>query len=662
MSREPPFTPSNETRKTAVRPLRELRGGLVARLDYGLSQLQIRWRGERLLRERARQVVGLVQERQAWSDENIGTALQSARQHLLRARARRNPAAEQSALAGACVLAARTIPLEPYPEQILGAVGLLEGQLMEMATGEGKTLALALASVPAALGGRAHLVLTANDYLAARDAQTVGPLYARCGLRVGVVTGPMATPERKLNYACDIVYTTARELVADFLRDRLHYQHLQDGDRRLIRALFQGAPMPFEGVVLRGIESVFVDEADYVLIDEAVTPLIISAQQENPLLESLVTEVFARARVMQAGRDYRLRPHEGRVELTGAATQELERRWQPRHPVLQGARRRPEWVRHALEAMHLFVRDQHYLVRDDKVHIIDQTLGRILPNRTWSQGTHQFVELKEQVSLSKPTHTITGISFQNFFRLVPRLAGVSGTLVENASEFYWIYGLAVVRVPLHRAGRRTRRAPHIFRQADEKFRAAAGRVLTLHRTGQPVLVGTLSVRVSERMARALDELGLPYRLLNAAQDREEAEIIARAGEPGAITLATNMAGRGVDIRLGPGMEQLGGLCVLQLERNPAHRVDRQLYGRCARQGERGCVEIFTSIDEDHLAGPDWALNRWLERIGSRFLRTPVGRAVATIYINHCQRRAERRAREQRMALRRRDRWLEEAIG
>lgn len=661
MSREPHETPTEETRKTSVRRPWALRGRIVARLAHASARLRARWRMEPHVRTQARHVGRLVEERHAHADEEIARALQGERQRLIRARLRRNPSAEFSALAHACVLAARTLGLAPHAEQILGAVALLEGQLIEMATGEGKTLTLALASVPAALGGRVHMILTANDYLAARDAATMGPLYARCGLRVGAVTSRTPPAERRQAYACDVVYTTARELVADHLRDRLQYQHLYEGDRRLVRELFQGAPLPFPGVVLRGLDSVFVDEADYVLIDEAVTPLIISAPQRNPLLETLVAEVYAKAGELQPGRDFAVQADRG-LELTRATTEQLEQRWSARHPVLQLPRRRSAWVRKALEAMHLMVRDRHYLVRDGKVQIIDQTLGRILPDRSWSHGMHQLIELKERVPLSPPTNAITSIGFQRFFQLVPRLAGASGTLAENAFELYRIYGLGVVRVPLHRPDRRRVEPARVFLRSEQKFAAALDRIGALHGAGQPILVGTLSVRTSEHLARLLRERGLPFRLLNAAQDRDEAEIIARAGEHGAITVATNMAGRGVDIRLGAGVESLGGLCVVQLERNPARRVDRQLYGRCARQGERGRVEIFTSIDEDHLAGARRRLPRALERVVGALLASRAGQRLAEAYVAHCQNRAERRAHAQRIALLRRDRGLEETIG
>ncbi len=641
------ITPTEEVRRTAGRAWPRVQNAALASCAYGWARVRLRWgRGRR---EAARDAVmrqlaeALARGSEAEAEKERLARWAELRRTLGRTRRRRDEGAERAALAEAGAEAARVLGQTPYGEQVTGALGLLDGRLMEMATGEGKTLTLAIASVPVALSGRRHFVLTANEYLAGRDAATMEPLYRACGVTVGVVTGGMAAEARRQAYAAEVVYTTARELAADLLRDRLHYGPLRAGERRLVRQLLAGGAGTAAGVVLRGIESVFVDEADYVMLDEAVTPLIISAPKPDPLLETLVREVLPWARGMVAGRDFLVARRERRVELTAAGVAGCQDAWAPRHAVLQAPRRRVEWVRQALVALHGMERDRDYLVRDGQVQIIDQGLGRTQPDRSWSHGLHQLVELKEGVPLTPPTRAIAGISFQQFFRWVPRVAGMSGTLAENAGEFHRLYGLNVERVPLHRPDRRRVVPTRWYTTAEEKFQAVAQRVGELHDAGHPVLIGTLSVQVSERLAGHLRQAGVPFRLLHAAQDAAEAEVIAAAGEVGAVTVATNMAGRGVDIRVAAAAQVQGGLGVLQIERNPARRIDRQLHGRCARQGEPGWVEVFSSADE--------ALAGWGGLLPGR---------DASVAWN--QRRREHRAQGERVALLRRDRWWSDALG
>lgn len=655
-------TPSREAGRTRLPPPRRLRTGLEA----WLHAAEGRWRRRDAVRQRwqaaAAAVLARREDWRTWSDERLDEEMGELRARERRAAGRRE-GARVEALAGWVEIAARTLGLEAHPAQVVAAWGLTEGALVELPTGEGKTLALALAAGVAAWAGRPCHVVTANDYLAVRDARGLAGFYARGGVSVGVVGAGLAPAERAGAYGAEVVYTTAKELLADFLRDRLLLGRWQHAGRRAVRRLDRDRAEGAEpaGLVLRGVHTVLLDEADHTLVDEAATPLIISRRRADPLLAEACAEVSEWVGALRRDRDYTVDPEGQRIELTAAAVQAVRESWQPRARVLRNRRWRAELVRLALQAREFFRRDRHYVVRDGQVVLIDEGTGRLQEQRSWRRGLHQLVEAKEGLALTAATETAASVSFQQFFRRVPRLAGVTGTAAENAAELWRGYGLPVVAVPPHRPSRRTSAPLRVRATADARWAGVVDAIAACQTSGQPVLVGTRSVAASEHLAALLAARAIPCAVLNARQLDREAEIVARAGQRGRVTIATNLAGRGTDIRLGPGVVELGGLVVIATELHAAARVDRQLHGRAGRQGDPGRVEPWASW-EDELAVRfvPAGLRRILAAAVTREWTgaQPLSRAA----LRWAQMRAEQMAARQRRDVVRRDEWLQDFLG
>jgi preprotein translocase subunit SecA len=510
--------------------------------------------------------------------------------------------------------AARAIGQRHFAVQLIGGWAMLRGMLAEMETGEGKTLAATLAASTAALAGRVVHIITVNDYLAERDARSMGPIYRALGLTVGCVRHGMTPELRRAAYRRDIVYCSNKEIAFDYLRDRM----VLGGKPRAIAArmdALSGSAVE-DRLLLRGLQFAIVDEADSVLVDEARTPLILSAQAGRSQEEDLHRNAFALARQLSP-HDYRI-DKEG-TELTNAGIDRLDALSGSLGGVWRGPRRREQLVRQALNALHVFQRDKHYLVRDGKVVIIDENTGRLMPDRSWEQGLHQLVEIKEEVEVTGRRETLARISYQRFFRRYLHLCGMTGTATEVGGELWSVYRLRVARIPTNRPVRRRRLPEQVHRTSREKWAAVVAAIRERHASGQPVLVGTRTVAASEQLAKLLDEARLPYRLLNARQDADEAQIVAEAGEAGRITVATNMAGRGTDIKLGASVGDCGGLHVICTERHDSARIDRQLLGRCGRQGDPGSCQAVVSLDDDlpsaHL--PALPHGRWLAWLAGR---------------------------------------------
>ena len=489
--------------------------------------------------------------------------------------------------------AARTIGQRHFDVQLIGGWAMLNGMVAEMETGEGKTLTATLAAATAALAGRAVHVITVNDYLAERDAQAMGPVYGALGLSVGCVKQGMDPQSRRAAYRCDVTYCSNKEITFDYLRDRM----VLGGKPRPIAMKLEALSGAGSGerLLLRGLQFAIVDEADSVLVDEARTPLILSAEAGHTQEAMLHEQALALARELGDG-DFRI--GESGIDVTAAGLDRLEELCQLLKGVWRGPRRREQLVRQALSALHQFQRDKHYLVRDGKVVIVDENTGRLMPDRSWEQGLHQLIELKEGCEVTHRRETLARISYQRFFRRYVHLAGMTGTASEVAGELWAVYRLRVAAVPTNKPVRRVRWADSVYGSTERKWRAVVGRIGQLRAAGRPVLVGTRSVAASEELARALEQAQVPYRLLNARQDRDEADIVARAGEPGCVTVATNMAGRGTDIKLAPSIAALGGLHVIATELNDSARIDRQLFGRGGRQGDPGSCEAILAIEED----------------------------------------------------------------
>jgi preprotein translocase subunit SecA len=494
-------------------------------------------------------------------------------------------------------VATRTVGQRHYDVQLVGGWVMLCGAVAEMETGEGKTLTATLAAGTAALAGIPVHVITVNDYLTARDAELMGPVYEMLGLRVGVIIHGKDPAARRAAYGCDVTYCTNKELTFDYLRDRIALGRDESRIHLAIEKL-SGKASRASQLNLRGLFYAIVDEADSVLIDEARTPLVISGAGDNALEREMYETALEVAGRLKQDVHFRINAKDRHLELTDAGRDQLDE-WAPELPPLfQGERRREELITQALSATHLFHRDAQYLVRDDKVHIIDEFTGRVLADRTWEQGLHQMVEAKEGCKLSSQQTSVARMTYQRFFRRYLWLAGMTGTAQEVAGELWSVYGLAVVKVPTHRPVQRRNTGDQVFVTEEEKWRAVARRVKELHQLGRPVLIGTRSVAASEKVSQLLTDEGLPHQLLNARQDQQEAEIVAQAGQPARITVATNMAGRGTDIKLGPGVKELGGLHVIATELHESARIDRQLFGRCARQGDPGSVEAILSLEDE----------------------------------------------------------------
>ena len=478
----------------------------------------------------------------------------------------------------------RTLGMTPHDTQLAAARILLGRQLAEMATGEGKTLAAGIAALAASMAGVPVHVLTANDYLVGRDAAMLRPLAGALGLSVGAVTQPMDQAARHAAYRCDITYCTAREVVFDYLRDGLLQR--------------RGAA---SGRLLRGLCMAIVDEADAILIDEARIPLVLSQQQrEDPQALLALALAWRQSAQLEAGREFRSDAARGML-LTGAGRVRLQA-LAGSTPPWPAARRGEDLVQLALTARHLLVRGVHYHVRGGKVCLIDETTGRNAEGRSWSGGLQQMVELKEACEPTPPAVSCMQITYQRFFPRYHWLCGMSGTLAESRRELYSIYRLPVRRVPLHRPARRTLLPPGVFASIDAQWQAVTAKAAALRAGGRPVLIGTDTVADSEALSQRLSAAGLPHALLNARCDSHEAAVVAAAGMAGAITVATSMAGRGTDIALPPEVAARGGLHVICCQQNGTPRIDRQLIGRCARQGEPGSAERAIALDGRLLAG------------------------------------------------------------
>jgi preprotein translocase subunit SecA len=540
--------------------------------------------------------------------------------------------------------------MKPFNTQLIAARIMLAGRLAEMATGEGKTLAAAVTAATAALAGIPVHVLTANDYLVRRDAASLRPLYQALGLTLGAVTEEMDCAARRGAYSCDITYCTAKELVFDYLRDGMTELRRSTLEQRAALLSGRGAPR----WMLRGLCMAVIDEADTILIDEARVPLVLSRLAPDRDRQYL-RHAWKLAADLEVETHFRLDAETRSAELTqrgrdvlkSLATTETIRWLTTRHC--------EDNVTMALTARHLLRRGRDFLVHDGRIQIIDECTGRRAQGRSWSSGLHQLVEIKEGCAASAQTETLSQITYQRFFPRYLRLCGVSGTLRESRSELRGAYGLEVSVVPLRMPNRRNLLPARVFANADAQWRAVVARVQDLHASGRPVLVGTDSVLDSEAMSQRLSGAGLSHAVLNACQDLFEAQVVAAAGAAGAITVATNMAGRGTDIVLSAASREVGGLHVLCCQQNAARRIDRQLVGRCGRQGDPGSAELFVSLD-----GPLLALY-WLGRVLRKRtwrgeLRQPW---LGVVALHLAQWAAERRDRRARTLLMQQDRRVDD---
>ena len=500
-------------------------------------------------------------------------------------------------LALACRMARESLGMEPFDTQLAAALHLVRRKAVELDTGEGKTLTAALAVICAGQAGLPVHVITANDYLAQRDAEQLAPLYARFGLSVAVVTEGTDMGQRPACYRHPVVYCSNKTITFDYLRDRMQLgDRLQPLRLSLDHWLGRSAQVNLPGLVFA-----VVDEIDSVLVDEARTPLVLSRTVQDEAVQIYVSQALQMAYGLDEGRDFVFHAVHRRPVLTvegGERVQQLRGQLQAPSPIWSSQRRTEEAVTQALQALHGLVRDVHYVLRDDKVMIVDENTGRVMADRSWEMGLHQMVEVKEGLPLTGARQTMARISYQLFFRRYLSVCGMSGTCRELSGEFFDIYGMSSVRVAPRRRSRRRALGTRLYASDAARWQAVLRAVMREVGRGRAVLVGTRTVRASEALSEVLAQAGLSHQVLNAKQDADEAACIARAGEPGMVTIATNMAGRGTDIKLVDATRAAGGLHVIVTEMQDNARVQRQLVGRCARQGDPGSWERLLSADDE----------------------------------------------------------------
>lgn len=503
--------------------------------------------------------------------------------------------------------AKRTIKQRHYDVQLVGGAAIHNRSIAEMETGEGKTLVATLPVYLNALSGKGVHVVTVNDYLAHRDAHWMGEIYRFLGMSVGCIQTGMQDGERRKAYACDITYGTAKEYGFDFLRDELkRYQMGGDNFRKSFEQAFlgRGGPVESSKPVQRGHHFAVVDEADSILIDEARTPLIIGANNQ-PTQEEAAAYYGADelAATLVRVKDFKYDPAERKAELNALGRRKVQTRAGHSSFGNLTVDQLYEYVERALRAQIAYLRDRDYVVAPgDKgqleVIIVDEFTGRMMPGRQWQDGLHQAIQAKERLEITLETITAARVTVQDFYKRYKKLAGMTGTAWGDRRELRRIYKVHVFPVPTNRPSKRRWMADRIFSTEDEKFRAVADEIVRMNQKGVPVLVGTRSIEKSEKLSALLTGAAIEHQVLNAKNHAIEAEIVAQAGQPARVTVATNMAGRGTDIKLADDVAQQGGLHVIGTERHESLRIDRQLVGRCARQGDPGHAQFFVSLEDE----------------------------------------------------------------
>jgi preprotein translocase subunit SecA len=636
---------------------RESRLEGVLRNIYGVMARKLRPRNSRLLAF-AEQVNNLNDHFLNLDDDQLRAESLHLRQQSMGAKGL-TAALAVKAMALVREAAHRSLGMRPFDVQVMGAWVLLRGMVAEMETGEGKTLTAALAAGVAALAGIPVHIITVNDYLAHRDALWMGPLYETLGLTSGSVVHGLEQQQRPESYRCDILYCCNKEIVFDYLKDRL-VMGARPGQIQAKIQRLTGSDSALQQIRLRGLPFAIIDEADSVLIDEARTPLIISGQSDDSVEKRIYREALEIAEQMRENVDYILDHVKRTLELTQEGKENLLMLAEGFGGLWTGRQRREELARQALTAIHLYFKDRDYIVKEDRVQIVDEYSGRVMGDRSWERGLHQLIEAKEGCAITTRTETLARISYQRFFRRYHRLAGMTGTAREVAGELFDVYGLQVITLPTNRQTCREKLPSRVYETEEQKWRQIVDRIEEIHEQRRPVLVGTRSVAASEHLAALLVERGIVHNVLNARQDAEEAEIITQAGQAGQVTVATNMAGRGTDIKLGPGVIDLGGLHVLATEYHDARRIDRQLFGRCGRQGDPGSYEMLASLEDYFLLSFSKSVLGRLARFSNRF-GGRLSNKVGDLFAASIQRKAQKKYSMIRKELLRFDESLESAM-
>ncbi len=514
----------------------------------------------------------------------------------------------------------RVLGMRHFDVQMIGGICLHEGKIAEMRTGEGKTLVATLPVYLNALEGKGVHMVTVNDYLARRDSEWMGRVYRFLGLSVGLIAHDMDFPERKLAYASDVTFGTNNEFGFDYLRDNMVIHPQQ--------------------MVQRDLHYAIVDEVDSILVDEARTPLIISGPgQKSTDMYAVMARAVAQ---LKEGEDYKLDEKQKTVAPSDEAVLKVERIVGIKNLYAPENLELSHCFTAALRAKALMKRDRDYVVRDDEIIIVDEFTGRLMVGRRYSDGLHQAIEAKEGVKIQRESQTLASITFQNYFRMYDKLGGMTGTAKTEENEFLKIYKLPVIVIPTNKPVIRIDEPDVIYKTKAAKYRAVGRAVKEIHETGQPILIGTTSITQSEEMSGVLKKNGIPHVVLNAKFHEKEAEIVANAGQKGAVTIATNMAGRGTDIKLGEGVEELGGLFIVGTERHESRRIDNQLRGRSGRQGDPGASKFFLSLEDDlmRLFASD-RIASIMDKLGMEE-DEPIEHAIITRSVEHAQKKVEAR--------------------
>lgn len=635
-------------------PTRELPAREASALDCLVKRLQERLgsgREERIAEQLSVALERRIEALEAMAREDAAKALERVREQLVVCG--HEPETMLDALAHACMAAKRTLSLEPRDGQRRAAIALLLGRFVEMPTGEGKTLATALAAVTTALDGTPVHVLTANDYLAERDATNLSPLYEAVGLTVDCVLPGMNDAARRKAYERNVVHLTGKQAGFDWMRDALLLGPDADSLVRRLGALTcpggrRGSLPPLQ----RGLCSGILDEADSLLLDEARTPLVLAAQLTTGLAHEEEGGIaLALARMLSSDCDFQLHRERREAVLTEVGVRTLDRLGERVPGVWQASRYRNERVRQALAALHLWERDRDYVVRDQAVLLVDEQSGRALPDRRLQHGLHGLIELKQHCRSTPESETVASIALQSFFLRYIRLVGTSGTLMESRNELAQTYGVCVSRIQPEHASRLTKLPARVFVSRVDQLDALIVETRRALASDRPVLVGTRSVEQSSGVGALLAAHDIPHRVLDASQDFDEAAIVAEAGTAGRVTVATNMAGRGTDIALGEDVARRGGLHLISLAFNDSRRVDRQLAGRTARQGDPGTFLQLWTLDDPALesALPSRLLGL-MKRALDQNRYFPIIHSLALCIVRLAQRRIElRHSRHRRNA-------------
>ncbi|MCA9123221.1 MAG: preprotein translocase subunit SecA [Planctomycetaceae bacterium] len=588
------------------------------------------------------------------SDEGIQRLSRSLRYRAKCGESSRNLVVPAFALAREA--SRRMTGMRHFDVQIVGGYEMYRHSVVEMQTGEGKTLTATLPVYLASLTGKGSHIATVNDYLARRDAEITKPIFEMLGLSVGVIQTQMRRDERRRQYACDVTYATARELGFDFLRDRLA---MRQHEKAMVPNL-GGNPCEIAPTVAdtvqRGLHFVLVDEADSVLIDDARTPLILSAEAGKADEDTSHAFRWAahHAKQFQEGTHVEYDQDHKRYDLNAAGRRLVRRLAADARLDSLMVDDLYDYIERAIKANQQFTRERHYVVRDGAVVIVDESTGRIATGRQWQAGMHQAIEAQEGLDITSETKHAAQISVQEFFLRYRHLAGMTGTIENSRKELRKIYGLRTSSIPTNRPPIRRELPKQFFAAEDEKWAAIARHVKEMYDTGRPVLIGTRSIDKSEHLSQLLVAHKVPHQLLHAGHEEREAAIVARAGRPFQVTVATNMAGRGTDIRLHDRARQMGGLHVVCTELHETVRIDRQLIGRCGRQGDPGTYQFFLSAEDD-------ILHKAMHLYGSKATRKPRGRETSQTSLHQAQRRIERYHFQQRCSQRRLDNWRLELL-